>query len=322
MDKVRYIDPCPSGFKILHRKLPNGKLHKWVFIPSRLENNKILVHADPDYINRLYMVGSKKLVKAWLQGDWSAIEGAYFDEWSDGHHVIRPFEIPEHWMRFMSGDWGSAKPFSFGWWAVASENFLSPSGWIPRGAMVRYREWYGIKKRGNGEIEPNVGLKLYAEAVGKGLAELEIEELDYAVLDPAAFSADGGPSIARRIQDGGGPFFRRADNKRVAQRGAMGGWDQMRSRLAGEDFGDPMGHRPMIYCFSTCTESIRTIPSLQHDKVRAEDLDSEMEDHAADDWRYACMSRPYISENPDNEDEEPEDGYEHEDDEQDSWRTV
>jgi len=51
---------------------------------------------------------------------------------------------------------------------------------------------------------------------------------------------------------------------------------------------------PMIYCFDTCTASIRTIPLLQHDPARAEDLDTESEDHAADDWRYACSSRPWM----------------------------
>ncbi|MCH7595116.1 MAG: hypothetical protein IID35_01030 [Planctomycetes bacterium] len=93
-----------------------------------------------------------------------------------------------------------------------------------------------------------------------------------------------------------GVYFRRADNKRIAKKGAMGGWDQMRSRLEGEEFGDPMGIRPMIYCFNTCVDSIRTIPALQHDKKNAEDLDTDMEDHAADEWRYGCMSRPYVKE--------------------------
>ena len=49
----------------------------------------------------------------------------------------------------------------------------------------------------------------------------------------------------------------------------------------------------MVYCFSTCIDSIRTIPLLQHDANRLEDVDTDMEDHAGDDWRYACMSRPY-----------------------------
>ena len=68
----------------------------------------------------------------------------------------------------------------------------------------------------------------------------------------------------------------------------MGGWDQLRARLIGT------GSTPMIYCFSTCRDSIRTIPVLQHDPNRAEDLDTNSEDHAADDWRYAAMSRPWL----------------------------
>jgi hypothetical protein len=50
----------------------------------------------------------------------------------------------------------------------------------------------------------------------------------------------------------------------------------------------------MIVTFDVCTDSIRTIPALQHDQDRPEDLDSDGEDHAADEWRYACMSRPWV----------------------------
>jgi hypothetical protein len=50
----------------------------------------------------------------------------------------------------------------------------------------------------------------------------------------------------------------------------------------------------MIYFFSTCAASIRTIPALQHDRARMEDVDTESEDHCADDARYAAMSRPFV----------------------------
>jgi hypothetical protein len=63
----------------------------------------------------------------------------------------------------------------------------------------------------------------------------------------------------------------------------------MRARLVGDKEG-----RPMIVTFSTCVDSIRTIPFLQHDPDRPEDLMTDSEDHAGDEWRYACMSRPYV----------------------------
>jgi hypothetical protein len=110
------------------------------------------------------------------------------------------------------------------------------------------------------------------------------------VLDPSAFKEDGGPSIAERIYKGSGNriIFRHADNARVPGRGAMGGWDQVRARFVGD--GD--GH-PMIAFFSTCLDSIRTIPALQHDPKRPEDVQTDGEDHAGDDVRYGCMSRPW-----------------------------
>ena len=49
----------------------------------------------------------------------------------------------------------------------------------------------------------------------------------------------------------------------------------------------------MIVTFATCHNSIRTIPALQHDSARPEDVDTASEDHAGDDWRYAAMSRPW-----------------------------
>ncbi len=284
--------PFPKHPKVLSRTLENGTDHRMAVIPSRITDNKILMKGDPGYVNRLYMVGGKALVKAWLDGDWSAVEGAFFDDWDEKRHVIEPFAIPADWRRFRSGDWGSAKPFSFGWWAIVGDDYpiyqmrdgVMRLVVLPRGALVRYREWYGCQ-----EHKPNTGIKLTAEEVGRGIKERDAgEKFSGSVLDPAAFAQDGGPSIAARIAKKG-PKFSRADNKRVGSRGALGGWDMMRARLKGDGDG-----RPMIYWFSTCTDSIRTIPVLQHDEKRPEDLDTDMEDHAADETRYACMSRQWL----------------------------
>jgi len=262
------------------------------YIPAKLADNPSMAQDDPNYRARLRGLGSPQLVKAMEDGDWNVIVGAYFSEFSTARHVIKPFTIPAHWVRIRAMDWGSAKPFSVGWYAVSDGEFQA----IPRGALVKYREWYGMAKG-----QPNVGLKLTAEQIGDGIVERETingrgdrERIDVAVLDPAAFSEDGGPSHAERM-GGRGAVFTRADNTRVARQGALGGWDMLRARLKGEtDENDvPIGP-PMLFLFETCVHTIRTLPALQHDEHKPEDVNSDGEDHAGDETRYACMARPWI----------------------------
>lgn len=271
--KAAWIDPAMPGEVWRTPDSEGGMLRQ--FVPARLDDNPTLLATDPTYLQRLRGLGSAALVKAMEEGDWSVVEGAFFDNWRTERHVLAPFEIPAHWTRFRSFDWGSAKPFSCGWWAVASEDHEN----VPRGALIRYRELYGA-------AGPNVGLKLDAGEVARRIVGRQPagEKIAYSVADPAIFKVDGGPSIAELMAKAtdGGVVFRRADNTRIP------GWAQMRRRLEGDGDG-----RSMLFTFSTCLDSIRTIPALMHDAHKPEDVDTDSEDHAADDWRYACMSRPW-----------------------------
>ena len=290
--KRYFIDPDPMGFQ----PIEDGETHICrMFIPAKLSDNAILLRNDPAYRARLQALGGS-LAKAMLDGDWNVVEGAFFDNWSLHRNVVRPFEIPQDWTRFRSLDWGSARPFSVGWWAIASDATSDDTGRIviPRGGLVRYREYYGSTG------EPNVGLRLTAEVVAQKIKEREQpgETIAYSVADPAIFSSDGGPSIAERMFSSG-VAWRRADNARVARSGALGGWDQMRARIDGErqrdDEGKVIDEGPAaLVVFSTCMDFIRTVPVQQHDSDRPEDLDTDGEDHIADEARYACMSRPYV----------------------------
>ena len=62
----------------------------------------------------------------------------------------------------------------------------------------------------------------------------------------------------------------------------------LRQRLVGVE------GRPMLYFLDACEDTIRTLPTLQHDDHDPEDVDTEAEDHAYDETRYAVMSRPWI----------------------------
>lgn len=291
--------PDPKGFKIMSFTdtvtLPDGstvevKLER-VFIPSKLKDNAKLFVSQPTYVLQLRQSGSEALVKAWLEGDWDSIQGAYFSEFSQVRHVlpnsILPL-LPKHWTRFRAMDWGSAKPFCVGWYAVA-DGKTGPtirhadgteSIAFPKGALIKYREWYGW----NGK--PNEGLKMSASAVGAGILKFDLEDarngtpVQYALADPSMFAEDGGPSIAEMML-GAGCIWARADNKRIP------GWEQIHLRLQAE--------RPLLYFLECCTHTIRTLPLLQHHETNPEDLDTEAEDHPADETRYAVNSRPMVS---------------------------
>lgn len=252
------------------------------FVQAKVTDNKILMETDPKYINFLKNLPPKKR-KAWLDGDWDVYEGQFFsefvndpDHWDDMQwtHVINPIPVRKHWTIMRSFDWGSYRPFSCGWWAIDEDD-----------VFYRIAELYGVQHSGAESI-PDVGLKWPADKVFSEIARIEREHpllrgrQITGVADPAIFIDNGGIKIAEAGYKYG-IYFEPGSNARIP------GWDQVHYRLAFNEEG-----YPRMYFFNTCKDSIRTLPLLMHDKNMSEDVDSKMEDHAADEIRYLCMSRP------------------------------
>lgn len=247
------------------------------FIQSLVTDNKVLMESQPDYIKQLEAL-PPKLRKAWLEGDWDIFEGQFFEDFMDRPdqyaskqwtHVIDPFEIPDGWKIYRSFDWGYNKPFSCGWWAVDYE-----------GVVYRILELYGCTKT------PNEGVKWTPPQVFAEIARIEREhrwlkgKKIIGIADPAIWNAETGKSIADVAAEHS-VFFQKGDHERIA------GWMQVHYRLAFDDNGFPM-----MYIFSNCKAFIRTMPLLQYDEHKPEDLDTDGEDHVADEVRYFLMSRP------------------------------
>jgi len=278
--KDRYIDPDPKGYLVIKEEeeveiepgvTVMASIER-VFIPARLKDNRKLLENDPSYVLRLRQTGSETLVKAWLDGDWSGVDGTFFSEFLEYKHVITgSLHIPAHVTRFRALDWGSAAPFSVGWYAVSDGSF----GYA-KDALIKYQEWYGWTGK------PNVGLKMTANLVAQGILNRQSgPPPQYGVADPSIFITNGGPSIAEMMLVEKCGWFR-GDNARQP------GWEQMRKRLsAGQDQASTL-----LLFHESCESTIRTLPYLQHDEKNPEDLDTDAEDHAADETRYAVMSRP------------------------------
>lgn len=300
-DKYKKLSACVRGVNSFPKRIylsmnPGGEGHQWVkrlfvdkryvegenpddyvFIQSLVTDNKALMESNPDYIRQLEAL-PPKLRKAWLEGSWDLFEGMFFEEFKDDPehyedrqwtHVIAPFEVPKEWKIYRSFDWGYSKPFSCAWWAIDYD-----------GVAYRILELYGCTKT------PNEGVKWIAPKVFAEIQRVEKEhrwlkgKQIYGVADPAIFSADGGESIAETASKYG-VYFTPGDNKRIP------GWMQIHYRMAFDENG-----YPMMYVFNTCKGFIRTIPTLLYDEHKVEDLDTEGEDHVADETRYFCMARP------------------------------
>ena len=249
----------------------------YTFIQAFVQDNVALMEKDPTYIKNLEAL-PPKLRKAWLEGSWDIFEGQFFEDFIDNPegydsrqwtHVIEPFNIPSHWRIYRSYDFGYSKPFSFGWWAVDEED-----------RAYRILELYGCT------AEPNTGVKWTPEQQFKKAREIEDThpwlkgKQILGVADPAIWKAESGKSVAE-VADDYRIYFEKGDNARIP------GWMQMHFRFAFDDNG-----YPMMYVFKNCKAFIRTIPLLIYSTTHVEDLDTELEDHVADEARYFCMSRP------------------------------
>ena len=256
---------------------PDEDPNDYFFIQAKVEDNKALMDTQPDYLRELENL-PPTLRAAWKDGRWDVYEGQFFEDFRDDPehyqdrrwtHVIEPFEIPDGWTICRSYDFGYGKPFSCAWWAVDYD-----------GTIYRIMELYGCTRT------PNEGVKWTPD---KQFEEIHKTEMQHpwlkgktiiGVADPAIWDASRGESVADTAARYG-VFFTPGDNERIA------GWMQCHYRLQFDEDG-----YPRMYVFNTCRAFIRTIPTLIYDEHRAEDLDTKMEDHVADEWRYFCMSRP------------------------------
>ena len=211
-------------------------------------------------------------------GDWGIDGGQVFEEWIDdpNHykdrywtHVIDPFEIPKYWKVWRSFDFGYSKPFSVGWYTAD-----------PDGVIYRIRELYGCTGT------PNEGVKWNPDKIGEEIHRIETEDpllkgrRIMGIADPSIFDESRGESVAAMMERRY-VWFDPGDNHRIP--GKM----QCHYRLAFDENGVPQ-----FYVFRTCKHFIRTIPLLKYDEKDVEDIDTDLEDHIYDEWRYMMMERP------------------------------
>ena len=272
--KQRFMDGhIPNRIFYLETEMNGIKSRDTVcFIPSTLEDNKILMQNDPQYEARLLSLPTQ-LARALRYGDWNVFEGQVLDSFRENIHVCKPFVLEQGaWFRFCTMDWGWSRPYSIGFYAVNS-----------LGQIIRYREMYGCKPG-----EYNVGLKKSAQKLAAEAMEFaSLDGIKDMVADPAIWTdekiEDESKSIEQVFTDIGFNMIK-ANHDRI--NGLVMVDDIFKQTVINAEGKEV----PMFQVFDTCRDFIRTIPLLTPDPNHPEDIDSKLEDHAYDDHRYGMMS--------------------------------
>lgn len=268
--KSRYIEGTEYGEKVAIDPISQNRMQ---FIPATVYDNTVLMENDPSYVKRLENLPEDEK-KAFLHGDWDTLQGQYFSQWKRDKHVIEPFELPEHWKRYISIDHGYNDPTAVYWHAVNEE-----------GRTFTYRELYI-----NETLASDIAMEV--KRLSKG------ENIQYTVASPdmwqkrgiALVGKDGevkGKTIADVYNEHGVPLIQ-ADNRRII------GWQRV-----AEEMKIQPDEEPNWKIFKNCRNLIRTLPYLVRDDKKVEDIADRQEDHSAESVRYYFMSRPMKAKVPD-----------------------
>lgn len=296
--KQRYIDRHPRGNKAFY----DSEMETWrIFIPSRLEHNKILQRNDPGYWKRIKAAtyGDSALERAWLLGDWDIVAGGLLTSvWDSSLLFIPPFDVGKatSWRKDRTLDWGSSHPYAVCYWAE-SDGTTAPNGInYPAGSVFLFDElygWTGKANEGTRELVTTVAEKIvdYEAAwefgVYPGPADSSIFDVQTAL---------GTESIASQFGRKG-VYWLLAD-KRPGSR--IAGAEKARSMLhAAKQFElwrrGEVSQRPTeagLWIFNTCPQWKRTVPIIPRDERRPDDADTRAEDHIYDATRYRLVQLP------------------------------
>jgi len=249
------------------------------YIPGLLKDNPILMKKDPEYIHRLDGL-PEPYRTAYKKGDWDIFMGQMF-AFNRKDHVIKPIPVPRQAPLYTTFDWGFGKPYSVGWWWVDAD-----------GRLYRFAELYGAVP---GQV--NTGVRQTDDEIAEAIIAKEIEEnLEgreiTRLADPTCFNkkpdyrgGGQGPSTAEVFAKHN-LFMAPADADRKLKIRQF----HQRLRVKTKRWREPPD-APMMLIYESCEAFISTIPNLQADEHRPEDVDTDMEDHVYDEAAQICMAR-------------------------------
>lgn len=256
--KEKYIDTVPP--ETINRIIDeDGEVTTRIFIPAKVGDHPIEKFRK-DYRKKLNAISDLDLRRALRDGDWDVFAGQVFTEWTRSKHVIEPFQVPEHWIRWKSYDHGYNTYACVLWFTQDPQT----------DRKYVYRELY-VSQMGVSEIARQIKMLESGERVAPNLA------------DPSIWKGAGDQNTGKSVAEmfvAEGVSFTPANNDRLAGKAAVH-----------DALGLMPDGLPHLQVFANIVNLIRTLPSLPYDQHRPEDVDTRAEDHPYDTLKYGLMSQ-------------------------------
>ena len=240
------------------------------FIAARVTDNR---WNNPEYIRVLQgLTGWQR--RAWLDGDWDIAAGQFFTTLRREVHFISDFDETRAREFFCAMDYG------FAHYTVALLGCTDGDGNIFIVDEHAERLWLPQRHA--------AGIKAMLARHKIGDRKLELGDLKRFVAGADVFSRQSdGTTVAAQ-------YAKLGINLRVANTDRLNGWAELMTR-----FGDvDAGIRPTLFVHQRCARLAETLPALQHDPNRPEDVlkvDADEDgiggDDAADCLRYLVATK-------------------------------
>ena len=245
---------------------PTENPDDYKFIPSLVFENKYIMEHDPNYVKVLENLPEDRK-QAMLYGNWDIFDGQFFREFKRSIHVIEPFQIPDHWNRYIAMDYG-LDMFAVLFIAIDT-----------KGKAYVYNEIH----------KPNLIVSEARQTLKSIMRHYRYKYI-YAPPDLWNRNRDTGKSTAELFWEGGIDLTK-ASNNRIAGWLNVKEWLKVR-KVRNEQTGD-LYEDSDLKIFSNCVNLIKYLTQLQHDEKEPNDVATEPHEptHITDALRYFCVSR-------------------------------
>ena len=240
------------------------------FVPARVTDNQF---NNPEYRKVLEGLSAWQN-RAWLDGDWDLAAGQYFTTFRREEHVVADFDETR------AREWFAALDYGFAHYTVVLLGCTDGDGNLF--VVDEHAERLWLPQRHAAAIRAMVGRHRIGDRA------LEVGDLRRIVAGTDVFSRQSdGTTIA-------GQYAREGITLKPASMDRVNGWAEVLQRLG--DGGESVRAKLLIH--RRCGRLAETLPAMQHDPNRPEDIlkvdadeDGGGGDDAADALRYLVATK-------------------------------